>query len=262
MASIATFAAEAWLEVSELLDPQLFPLGQLAIDALGAKQSDVIIDVGCGVGQTVLQLAEIVGPDGQVIGVDIAPLLLERARERAFGLKQTRFIECDASQLRLPKNSIDGIFSRFGVMRFADPVATFRNFHSIMKPSARLAFVCWRSLDENELDIMPLRAAGLEQYVDKTPFSFEKREVLQTTLNAAGFEQVLIEPHDCPVSSGGLEEMLKVLLKVGAVGKIVRENPEMRENVERKLRPALAPKVVQGELSLNAAVWVVTGVAC
>jgi SAM-dependent methyltransferase len=261
MPSIATFAAQAWLEVSELLDLQLSPLGQRAIDGLAPEKSDVIVDIGCGAGQTVLQLAERVGPEGQVIGVDIAPILLERARERASGLRQTRFIECDASQLRLPNNSIDGVFSRFGVMRFSDPVAAFRNFHGFIKPSGRLAFVCWRSLEENELDILPLRAARLEELVDKTPFSFEKREVLHETLSAAGFEQVLVEPYDCPVSSGSIEDMLTVLLKVGAVGKIVRENPDIRETAEKRIRAALETKIVQDQVSLNAAVWIVTATA-
>ena len=103
MPSTATFHAEAWLEVSELVDLQLSPLGLRAIDALRPEQSDMIIDIGCGAGQTVLQLAERVGPRGQVIGVDIAPLLLERARSRALGLSQTRFIECDASQRTCPR---------------------------------------------------------------------------------------------------------------------------------------------------------------
>jgi SAM-dependent methyltransferase len=254
-------AAEAWLEVADLLDLQLSPLGQRAIDMLAPRQSEVIVDVGCGAGQTVLQLADRVGPEGQVVGVDIAPLLLDRARVRAAGLKQVSFIECDASQLRLPKKSVDCIFSRFGVMRFADPIAAFSNFRSFMKPFGRLAFVCWRSLEENELDIMPLRAAGLEERADQTPFSFENPEFLRGVLNAAGFEQVAIQPYDRAVSSGGLEAMLTVLLKVGAVGKIVRENPETRELVERRLRAALATKIVQGQVALNAAIWVVTATA-
>jgi SAM-dependent methyltransferase len=113
----------------------------------------VIVDIGCGAGQTVLQLAQRVGPGGQVIGVDIAPLLLTLACQRAEGLSQVSFIECDALRLDLPKESVDGFFSRFGVMAFADPIAAFSNFHRIMRPSGRLAFVCWRSLIENELDL-------------------------------------------------------------------------------------------------------------
>ncbi|OJW31176.1 MAG: methyltransferase [Rhodospirillales bacterium 69-11] len=253
--------ANAWLEVSDLVDLQLSPLGLRAMDALAPKPSEVIVDVGCGTGQTVLQLAEQVGPEGQVIGVDIVPSLLERARLRGEGLRQARFIACDAAQLRLPEKSVDCVFSRFGVMAFADPVAAFANFHRTMKRSGRLAFVCWRALEENELDIMPLRAAGLETRVDRTPFRFEKPEFIRTVLSDAGFGQIVIEPYDRAVSSGGLEAMLTVLLKVGAVGKIVRENPEMYAAAERRLRTALATRVVDGRVALNAGVWLVTAAA-
>src|SRR6266566_4487716 len=57
-------------------------------------------------------------------------------------------------------------------MAFQDPVAAFSNFRRMMKPSGRLAFVCWRTLEENELDLLPLRAAGLEEWLDPTPFRF------------------------------------------------------------------------------------------
>ncbi len=251
-------AAEAWLDVCDLVDLQLSPLGLRAMDALAPRPSEVIVDVGCGAGQTVLQLAERLGPEGQVVGVDIAPLLLDRARLRAVGLRQANFIACDASQLRLPDRSVDAIFSRFGVMAFADPVAAFSNFHRLMRPSGRLAFVCWRSLEENELDVMPLRAAGLEERADRAPFSFEDPKVIRTVLNAAGFGQIVVQPYDRTVSSGGLEAMVTVLLKVGVVGKIVRENPEIRESVERRLRAALATRIVEGQVALNAAVWIVT----
>jgi SAM-dependent methyltransferase len=260
-ANQASIRAEAWLEVSDLLDLQLSPLGRFAIEALAPKQSETIIDVGCGAGQTVLQLAERVGPEGQAIGVDIAPRLLGRARLRAAGLEQVAFIECDATQLRLPKNSVDCVFSRFGVMAFADPIVAFSNFHNLMKPSGRLAFVCWRSLGENELDTVPLRAAGLEERVDKTPFSFEDALFTHAVLSAAGFQNIAICPRDLLVSSGGLEEMLKVLLKVGAVGKIVRENLDLRERVEGDLRAALASKIVHGQVVLNAAIWLVAAKA-
>lgn len=205
-----------------------------------------------------LQLADRVGPQGQVIGVDISPLLLERARLRAAHLKQVRFIEDDAARLQLPEKSVDGLYSRFGVMRFADPVAAFSNFHRLMKRSGRLAFVCWRSLEGNELDILPLRAAGLEDRADQTPFSFEDPEFIHSVLDAAGFWEIVIQPYDHIVCSGGPEEMLSVLLKVGALGKIVRENPALHETVEPCLRAALETRDVQGRVALNAAVWVVS----
>ncbi len=251
-------AAQAWADVRELLDLQLSPLGLCVINALSPKSGEVIVDIGCGAGQTVLQLAQRVGPGGQVIGVDIAPLLVTLARQRGEGLSRVSFIACDAQQLDLPKESVDGFFSRFGVMAFADPIAAFFNFHRMMKPSGRLAFVCWRSLTENELDLLPLRAARLEALLDPTPFSFAKPDYLRTVLQATGFQQISITAHDEKVSSGDVDAMATVLLKVGPLGKILRENPELRPAAEPRLRAALDARGARSHVVLTAATWIVT----
>lgn len=251
-------ASQAWAEVGELLDLQLSPLGLRAIEALSPQSGEVIVDVGCGAGQTVSQLAQLVGPEGRVIGVDIAPLLLDLARLRAERLPQVGFVEGDAQILGLPDESVDAVFSRFGVMSFADPVVAFSNFHRMLKSSGRLAFVCWRSLEENELDLLPLRAAGLEQRIDLTPFSFADPEHIRATLKAAGFEQITIRAHDEAVSSGDLDAMTKVVLRVGPLGKIVREDPDLRTDVELRVRAALSGKGNHSRVALKAATWIVT----
>ena len=79
----AALAAEAWVEVSELLDRQLSPLGLRAIDALDPAPGNVVVDIGCGAGQSTRQLAARVGPAGRVVGVDIAVPLLALTRNRA-----------------------------------------------------------------------------------------------------------------------------------------------------------------------------------
>ena len=249
---------KAWAEVADLLDLQLSPLGLRAIEALSAQIGESILDVGCGAGQSVLQLADQVGPGGRVTGVDIAPTLLEVARCRAKGRSQVDLIECDALKLSLPERSIDCVFSRFGVMAFRDPVAAFSNFRRMMRPSGRLAFGCWRSLDENELDLLPLRAAGLEDWGDLTPFSFADPDYVRTTLQQAGFRQIAIQAHDEWVSSGDLDAMIEVLMRVGPLGKIIRENPQMRAAAEPRVRAALAERGDPAVIGLNAATWVVT----
>lgn len=74
--------AKAWAEAYERIDLQLSPLGLRAIEALGVGAGEIVLDIGCGAGQTLLQLAERVGTEGQVIGIDVAPLLLEIAKRR------------------------------------------------------------------------------------------------------------------------------------------------------------------------------------
>jgi SAM-dependent methyltransferase len=241
-----------------LLDLQLSPLGLSAIEALAPRWGDTVVDVGCGAGQSVLQLAERVGPDGRVLGIDISPRLLEEAKRRAGGLPQACFVEADAQVVGLPERSADGVFSRFGVMAFGDPVAAFANFRRILKPKGRLAFVCWRALEANELDFLPLRAAGLEAMVDPTPFSFSDAGFTRATLGAAGFGSVTIRADDQKVSSGDVEAMAAVLLRVGPLGKILRENPQLRGAAEPRVRAALASRAEGSAVALGAATWVVT----
>jgi SAM-dependent methyltransferase len=250
--------AKAWAEAYELIDLQLSPLGLRAIEALGLRSGDVVLDIGCGAGQTLLQLAERVGTEGQVIGVDIAPLLLAIAKQRTGQLSHVRLIQADAQRLDLPAGSADAVFSRFGVMAFDDPVAAFANFRKILKPSGALAFTCWRSLKENELDHLPLSATGLRSPVDESPFSFAEPNYIRRTLEAAGFSEIIVRPHDEKVSSGDLDAMTQVLLKVGPLGKIVRENPALRVIAEPRLREALAALGDPSRVQLLASVWIVT----
>jgi ubiquinone/menaquinone biosynthesis C-methylase UbiE len=253
-----SLAAQAWAEVCEPLDRQLSPLGLRAIAALRPRSGEVIVDLGCGAGQTVLQLADAVGPGGRVIGVDIAPLLLGIARDRARGRDGIGFIEGDALALDLPDESVDAFYSRFGVMALSDPVAAFSNFRRMLKPDGRLAFVCWRSLEENELDLLPLRAAGLKHRLDATPFSFADPAHVRRVLAAAGFRDIAITADDQSVTSGDLDAMLRVLLWVGPLGRIVRENPARKADAEIRVRDALAARGGDpASVSLRAATWVV-----
>lgn len=253
--------AKAWAEAYELIDLQLSPLGLKAIDALGLCSGDVVLDVGCGAGQTLLQLAERVGADGQVIGIDVAPLLLEIAHRRTESLNQVKLVQTDAQFLNLPFESADAVFSRFGVMSFNDPISAFANFRRILRPSGRLAFSCWRSLQDNQLDYFPLSAVRAQSAIDESPFSFANPEHTRLTLEAAGFKEIIIQSHDEKVSSGDLDAMTWVLLKVGPLGKIVRENPSLRATAEPLLREALTTLGDPSKVQLQASVWIVTAQA-
>jgi SAM-dependent methyltransferase len=160
--------------------------------------------------------------------------------------------------LDLPSASADAVFSRFGVMTFNDPVAAFTNFRRILRPSGVLAFTCWRSLQDNELDQFPLSAVGVLSAVDESPFGFADPEHVRRTLEAAGFREIIIQSHDEKVSSGDLDAMTSVLLKVGPLGKIVRENPALRAAAEPLLRTALAALGDPSRVQLLASVWIVT----
>lgn len=256
--SISELADRGRAEVADLLDLQLSPLGLAAIDALAPDPGQTVLDVGCGAGQTLLQLADRVGPRGRVVGVDIAPRVLDVARSRIAGLPNIELIQTDAATLALPEETVDGVFSRFGVMGFDDPAHAFANFRRMTKTGGRLSFACWRSLKENELDRFSLESAALGLPIDPTPFSFERRDYLADVLGSAGYRGIEIKAFDARVCSGDLDAMVAVLTKVGPLGKILRESPALLTRAEPRVRAALEARSSGGTVELNAATWIVT----
>ena len=255
----------AWAEVRELLELQLAPLGRRAIGALKPSPGESILEIGCGGGETALELADAVAPHGTVVGVDISSAVLRFARQSAVHCRRVRFVEADAQTHSFEPGSFDAAYSRFGVMFFADPVSAFVNIRRSLKRDGRLAFVCWRSLEENSLDYVPLRAASAylppqpSHHPDAPgPFAFADANRIRRVLENAGFTKIEIVSHDELVGSGDLDAMLLVCTRVGALGKILRENPELRDAAMPAVRSALAVFDGPGGVRLSAATWVVT----
>lgn len=255
----------AWAEVRDVLELQLAPLGQRGLAALAPRPGESIVDLGCGGGETALELARAVAPGGTVLGIDLSAAVLAYAQRKAKGCESLRLVQADVQSYPFEPSSFDAAFSRFGVMFFGDPMAAFANIHRSLKPNGRLAFVCWRALEENALDLVPLRAASPHLLPQPAPdpdrpgpFAFAKADRVRRILESAGFAEIDIAAHDEPVGSGDLETMLAVCSRVGALGKILRENPELRAAALPAVRAALAAHDGPDGVRLNAAIWVVT----
>ena len=255
----------AWAEVRELLELQLAPLGRRAVAALAPRPGECILDIGCGGGETALEIARAIAPNGTVVGIDRSAAVLAFAEHAAKGCRRVRLVQADAQVYPFEPGSFDAAFSRFGVMFFADPTAAFVNIRRSLKPNGRLAFICWRALEENPLDILPLRAASARLPPQRAhdpdapgPFAFANPDRVRGILEKAGFVEIAITAYDELVGSGDLDAMLAVCSRVGALGKILRENPELRSATLPAVQSALAAHDGPEGVKLNAATWVVT----
>src|SRR5437870_11344820 len=69
-------AGPKWVAFQRLLDEQIGPLGRHAMDRIGIAGGERVIDVGCGCGDTTIELGRRVGPRGRVLGVDVSEPML------------------------------------------------------------------------------------------------------------------------------------------------------------------------------------------
>ncbi len=260
-------AGETWAALQDRLDSQIQPLGEAAIEALRLKAGERVVDIGCGCGQTSLALAERVGAAGSVLGVDISRPMLAVARRRIAeqSLPQASVIEADAQTHAFEAEAFDAVFSRFGVMFFADPTAAFANMLKGLRRGGRLGFVCWRPFAENPWMAVPLAAAA-HHFPDPAPppdplapgpFAFADPARLHAILSDAGFADVTVTAQDKAIGAPNLDQAVETALKVGPLGALLREHPEKAEMVVSAIRQALAAYATPDGVRLGSATWIV-----
>jgi SAM-dependent methyltransferase len=261
-------AGKTWAQHQELLHRQIESLGLAAIDALAPTKGEHILDIGCGCGQSSLALADRVGATGSVIGVDVSAPMLEVAlhRSRASPSLAVTFRQMDAQTDDLGRGQFDAAFSRFGVMFFSDPEAAFTNIRRSLKPGGRLVFICWRSLAENPWMQAPLQAAlpfippvAPPDPTAPGPFSFAAPDRVRGILANAGFHSVAINPLDALIGGADVDQTLDLSLKMGPLGSVLREHPELTAAVADAVRDMLSAHLTPSGVLMPAATWIVTG---
>ena len=120
-------------------------LGGETVRRLALSRGDAVLDMCCGAGASALPAARTVGPDGRVVGVDVAAPLLQIARARADdeGLGQAEFRCADAMNAGLPEATFDAAICVFGVFFAADMVAFVREMTRLTRSGGTVAVTTW-----------------------------------------------------------------------------------------------------------------------
>lgn len=243
------------------------PLGKLNL-----RPGTKIVDVGCGWGDTALELARMTGPEGFVLGLDCVDRFLQQARRAAAGagLKNVHFEAADVER-RPFKPEFDLCFSRFGMMFFENPVAAMRNIRTALRPGGELMFIVWRTIDDNPW--LGLGKQVVLEYLEPPgedartcgpgPFSMANPEVVSRQLEIAGYVDADFERIDGPVTVGAsVDDAVRFQLSLGPAGEIFREAGEEAERkrapIEEALGKAFAPYMEEHGVVMPSSSWTVT----
>ncbi|TCZ52956.1 class I SAM-dependent methyltransferase [Roseicella aquatilis] len=263
-------ATRAWATEHARIDARFAPLTEALMAAAGPGPGERVIDIGCGSGSTVLELARRVGAAGAVLGLDIAAASVAEAERRiaAAGLPQARVLLGDAATHPFPPGGADLLFSRFGVMFFEEPVPAFANLRRALAPGGRAALLAWRPPAENPWASAPLAAVRpLLPALPPPPgpeepgqFAFGDAARVRRILEGAGFQAVTLTPCDRPMRLGAdAAEIADFALAMGPIqrallGATPAERAPVREALLAFFRERMSPEGV----AMPAAAWLIT----
>jgi SAM-dependent methyltransferase len=256
-----------WAAQQTRLDAMLAPISEAVLKAANAQAGERVLDIGCGCGDTSIKLAK---AGAKVLGVDVSAPMLALAKRRAAETNGVAFIEADAAAHAFEPRTFDLLFSRFGVMFFANPDLAFANMRKALKQTGRAAFVCWRDWRENEWVRVPIMAVrphvppqpqlGPE---DPGPFAFADPARVRRILANGGFDAITLKPFDTTVEIGTtLDDAVAYLQEFGPISRALKDaSPAQKDQAAAALRDALGPYAKMAPLKLGAAVWIVTAKA-
>jgi ubiquinone/menaquinone biosynthesis C-methylase UbiE len=242
--------------------------------SLPVKEGDRVLDVGCGFGDTAIKLAQRVGPNGQVVGLDCCEAFLDYGRKDVArqGIANVSFMNADALLERF-EPEYDFVFSRFGTMFFANPVAGLKNMRSALKPGGTMTHIVWRTPKDNpwlsmakDVVLQFLPAPGEDgRTCGPGPFSMANEEMVTKMMEIAGYEEIVFTRVDALVLVGrNLEDAIDFQLALGPAGEVFREAGEEAEAKIDEIKAALtaainAQKKEADGIVMESSSWVISG---
>jgi SAM-dependent methyltransferase len=265
---------DIWVEYRHLLAEGIRGHGEGALALEPPRIGERVLDIGCGLGDTTIRLARLVGATGHVHGVDIAERMIVTAIKEAeeAGVGNVTFSTRDVEITEFD-HTFNYAFSRMGTMFFANPVVALRNVREALVPGGRLNMVVWRRKLDNEF--MHRAELVVARYLDEPeesdaprcgpgPFSMANADTVTDVLRHAGYEDVRLARQDLPYKIGNdLDQAVALNMAIGPGAEVLRmwgeRVEDIRPQIATDLRAALADFVIDGgAVVATSSTWAVT----
>jgi ubiquinone/menaquinone biosynthesis C-methylase UbiE len=181
-----------------LVGPSFFLyFGRRLARGVGIAPGAKVLDVATGTGAVLVPAAELVGDEGRVVGIDISPLMISRARTeiQKFGFCNADVLVADAENLPFPQKSFDRVLCSFAIFLFSDLRRLISEWRRVLRSPGRIGLVYsagedqeWKWYEQLISKYKPTSSLGTERY---------SPEQVEATLEHFGFTNVAtsVETH-------------------------------------------------------------------
>jgi SAM-dependent methyltransferase len=244
-------------------------LGRLRARLLAAariRDGENILDIGCGCGDTTIPAAR-AARSGHALGADFSRIQVAEARRlaAAAGVANARFEVADAQVHPFPAGAFDLVLSSLGVMFFDDPAAAFGNLRKALRPGGRLAFLCWRTREENPVFTIGFDEAAAVLGLRERPgpsaaFSLADTGRVGALLSGAGFGGIEFTTADEPMLIGRYVEDVLEYERVSPSTTEILTGLTVTQAAEltRQVRDSLVAYATPEGVTMPGAAWLVT----
>ena len=233
------------------------------------QDGENVLDIGCGCGDVTIAAAR-ASRSGHALGADLSRIQIAEARRlaEAADVGNATFEVADAQLHPFPPGTFDLVLSNFGVMFFDDPAAAFGNLRTALRRGGRLAFVCWRSRDEN-----PFFTAGFAEMAaaldlrelpgPAAAFALADPGRVGPLLAGAGFGRIEFAAVDEPMLIGrDVDDVLAYeRVSPSAEGLLAELSAAQAAELTRALRDRLTAYASPDGVIMPGAAWLVTAEA-
>ena len=265
-------AAPGWGRRREEVAGPTRPITDAMIELGQIERGQRVLDLACGVGDPAIPIAELVGRDGFVLGLDISQPMVDRAnqqaRSRGLGNVEFRTIRSELD-LAVEAASFDCATCRAGLMYMPDPTAALRALARTLRVAGRCVAGSWGPPPRMPAMAIPMEI--ISRHVDlpapdpsePSPFAIPSEEELASHFRAAGFDDVETVAFETPVIEADTPEQYWDLLAEigGPIVVLLRTLPEETREAIRDDAIRTLGAMFEGErVSLGGEHFVAAGV--
>ncbi|MEV4349375.1 methyltransferase domain-containing protein [Actinoplanes sp. NPDC049596] len=174
------------------------PMAEAVVRAVAPRPGDRVLDLGCGRGAALLPAARLVGPNGHVTGIDLAPGMVTRTAAATSALRNVTVRIGDAQSPDFPNKSFDVITASMVLFFLPDPPSALTSYRRLLKPGGRLAFSAFAAPDPRHSKVMRI----LVRFGDNPPPDHKQHpmfgsvESLRSAMVQAGFDRTRVSELD------------------------------------------------------------------